>query len=129
MANNKYPNSGLLSHARDKKSEKSPDFYGTVELNEELVRYLATQIKLEEPASMRVAIWRRSNDRGTYLSMTLSEPQEGSGQRGNQRRASGRDEGWGADNNDRRLSSRGERNDDRRGQSRNEDPFDDEIPF
>ena len=117
----KYLDSGLMSHARNKKSDSSPDFYGEVEFSEDTIRYLAGQLRDGSDPKLRVAIWRKSNDKGTYLKLVVSEPLPGGGG-GGQRR-----------NDDRRAQNRQSNDvfdDDRsREGSRRSNDYDDDIPF
>lgn len=110
-----YKDSTFLSKARNKKGN-GPDYYGQVEVSEDLIRYLASQLKAGEEPILRTAIWRKENDRGVYLSMQLSVPRETEGGGARSGRSAERSERGGA----RRAESRRRDDDD-------EDP--DEIPF
>lgn len=56
--------SGTLFPERDKKSEKAPDYTGTVQVRGE---------------TLRIAGWKKSGRNGTFLSLAFSEPR---GERG-----------------------------------------------
>lgn len=81
MTTSKYADSCFLSKAEDKRSKNSPDYYGKVEISEETIRHLASTFKEGAPPILRVALWRKENDRGVYLSMQLSVPQEQEGRK------------------------------------------------
>lgn len=70
----RYDDSCLLSKSREKRNENSPDYYGQITFSEEMIRYLAGQLKDRAEPTLRVALWRKENDRGVYLSMQLSKP-------------------------------------------------------
>lgn len=108
----RYTDSCFLSKAQDKRNSNSPDYFGQVEFSEETIRYLAQQLREGEP-KLRVALWRKENDRGVYLSMQLSVPQERGEGRQAQRRSS----------SERRSARRVEP------REMDDDQLDDEIPF
>jgi len=110
-----YENSALLSKAKDKRNSNSPDYYGQVTLTEDVIRYLAQQHKSNGTPSLRVAVWRKENDRGVYLSMSLSIPREGAASGGAPARPSRPPARQAASKYDERQSV--------------DDDFNDEIPF
>jgi hypothetical protein len=52
----KYPNSGALFKNQQKKSDKSPDYYGSLDVN-------GTDYDL--------SAWLKKNDRGTFMSLSI----------------------------------------------------------
>lgn len=118
----KYADSALLSKAREKRGN-GPDYYGRLEFSEDTIRYLAQCLREGKEPILRIAVWRKENDRGVYLSSQVSIPREA--EDGGSRRT---------------QAARGQQRDafdDRRPTTRRSDPvsnrpdddFDDEIPF
>lgn len=79
-----YGPSGALFPAKQKKSEKSPDFTGKLELSDEVVNDLISQMErgVDKPVISLVA-WRKTSKAGNnFLSMVgnIFKPMEGNGQ-------------------------------------------------
>ncbi len=117
------PDNCFLSKTREKRSPNSPDYWGEIPLSQELIRYLAAQIRDGGEPVAKVALWRKENANGVYLSMNLSIPREAqqSSQRG------------GLDG--RRVQPRAQSQQRQAQQNwidegdQTEDPFNDDIPF
>lgn len=97
------PDNCIMSKSMNKRNENAPDFYGKMEVSPELLRYL-NQAAQNGSAEIELSMWKKTNDRGTYLSLQIKKPYQ----------PAGRQNGGGSYNS--------------RPQSR-EDDFDDEIPF
>jgi hypothetical protein len=67
---------GILNINRDKRSEKSPDLGGDVEISRELLKSLVEMAKANQPIKMRAAAWLREGSKGKFYSLSLSEKQE-----------------------------------------------------
>ena len=73
----KYPDSGALFTSKDKKSERSPDYDGNLEIGPDTLRYLVQQAKASKDTTIRIAGWKKQGKTGTtFLSLKLSVPQE-----------------------------------------------------
>lgn len=107
-----YTDSCFLSKAKDKRSQNSPDYYGQIEFSQDTIRYLAEQLRAGAEPKLRVAVWRKENERGVYLSMQLSVPRA---QEGGERRV--------------RVRAQSQQRPTRQLPPESEDDFDDEIPF
>lgn len=59
--------SGTLFPEQEKRSEKGPDWTGTVVVRGE---------------TLRIAAWTKEGRRGQFLSLAFSEPRDGGGRRG-----------------------------------------------
>ena len=66
-----YPNSGTLNASKSKKSEKSPDYWGDLNID-------VSKLNLPNgKGKVRISGWKRkSNSGNTFLSLQLSPPQE-----------------------------------------------------
>lgn len=102
----KYGPGGVLFRTEQKRSDKSPDYFGTVEIDRELLQEIQDQLQANEMAKLRLAGWRQTgrNSGKDFIGLKVSKPQE---DQGNKSRS------------------------DSRNDSRNDRPadLDDEIPF
>jgi hypothetical protein len=57
----KYPNSGALFKNKQKKSDKSPDYYGSLDVN---------------GVDYDLSAWLKANDKGTFMSLSIRPKQE-----------------------------------------------------
>lgn len=71
-----YENNAFLNKSKNKKSANSPDYWGNITFDEAVVRHLARQIRDGAEPTLRLALWRKENTKGVYLSISASIPQE-----------------------------------------------------
>jgi len=68
MRNLKYPNTGVLFKQDRKKSDKAPDWTGTLEIDDELLK-----AAIVSGAKLRIAGWVRSGRNGEFISLKAEE--------------------------------------------------------
>lgn len=120
MAYEENPNWANVSKTQEKRSDKAPDYWGNIEISEELIRSLAFKLKNGEKPMLKIGLWRKENSRGVYLRLNLSEPRTNNyDQRPPQSRPQ------------RQASQQGggQKLQPRQQQYQEEDPLDDEVPF
>ena len=71
MQAKKYEDSGSLNPQTDKVSEKSPDWWGSVELSKEMLKDLLEKAKNKEPLKIKVSAWHRQGSKGEFMSLAL----------------------------------------------------------
>lgn len=77
MADNKYPNSGVLWNNKRKTSQSHPDFTGSLELDADLLRQLIELARENKPIKMDLSGWKKqSQAAGTFLSITAKKAWE-----------------------------------------------------
>lgn len=77
-----YPPSGALFNNSRKKSDKAPDFTGTVEFDRALLNAIAKQLDSgERLAKMQIAGWRRTARGRDFISLRVNPPYEPEGER------------------------------------------------
>lgn len=66
-------NKGTLNHTREKRSERSPDFYGRIQISGEVLA------ALNEGKPIRLAGWMRDGKYGEFISLAaeVEKPREG----------------------------------------------------
>jgi hypothetical protein len=80
-----YPASGILSKSTKKSSSGSPDYYGSIEIDEALMDYLAFKFKDGETRPrLELSGWRKEGNNGPFISLSpqipYKERQESQGQ-------------------------------------------------
>lgn len=68
----KYEDSGALNHQTDKRTEKSPDFWGSLELSEATLRGLVEKAKAKGAIKIKLSGWNRSGQRGDFISLSAA---------------------------------------------------------
>lgn len=68
----KYPNSGILNENHRKTSEKSPDWYGRIEISGDVLE------ALKQGKPIRLSGWNRSGQYGDFISLSaqVERPKE-----------------------------------------------------
>jgi len=71
---NQYPNSGALFAARlPKRSEKGPDFTGSIDLDIALVEQLIQESTDGFSVKLRLSGWKRQGIKGEFISIKYDE--------------------------------------------------------
>lgn len=111
-----YPPGGILNEDTDKQNDRSPDYWGNLEIDEKVFRFICEEYKAKRKLEFRVVGWRKQGRKGGFISILASVPQ----QRNDDRRDNRRDE-------PRRDPP--PRRDDRRDDRRSSRDDEDSIPF
>ena len=75
---NKYPNSGVLFHARNRIHQKSPDLNGDISLDRSLLRQMMDETD-EDFIKIRLSGWVKQGSSGEFFSLkvnTYKKPEE-----------------------------------------------------
>lgn len=120
---NEYPNSGSLNPTKDKRSERSPDWWGRLEISGDVLE------ALNQGKPVRLSGWEREGKYGEFISLAVSveKPREESAS------DAGDQKSWPASGPQSRTTTRAkpgtiEGNLVRNAQS-DDVPFDDSLPF
>jgi hypothetical protein len=116
----KYDNSGTLNPTREKRSDKSPDFYGRVQISGEVLDALI----VGKP--VRVAGWNKRGPYGEFISLKfeLDRPRDEVSNGGNQPQQQGNGFDWKAAEKRERERTAAENV-----REAMTEAFDDSIPF
>jgi hypothetical protein len=71
MANQQQNGERVNGVARPMSNKGGPDFLGTVALSTEFVADLAKRIKSGQGSAIRIAMWKKSNQYGPFISLAL----------------------------------------------------------
>lgn len=65
---------GALNISTKKTNPKQPDWYGTIEIAQEDVKYLVGLMARGEPMKLRLSGWNQSGPYGKFISVEASQP-------------------------------------------------------
>lgn len=66
---------GTLNKSTKRTSEKSPEYYGSLTIDEELARYIVGKIKAgDDLVKLDLSAWLRSSASGKFISIAISTP-------------------------------------------------------
>ena len=64
-----------LNKSTKRSSDKAPEFYGSLTIDEELARYIVGKIKAgEELVKLDLSAWTRESPSGKFMSIAISTP-------------------------------------------------------
>jgi len=69
----KYPPGGVLFPNSRKTSDKHPDFTGSLEVTDEVLRDLIAQAKAGKTPKMDLSAWKKQGGKGPFISMTAKK--------------------------------------------------------
>lgn len=70
------PNRGALFTNDRKETDRHPDWTGVLELDADMLRYIATELKAGRDGKVRLGAWKAKAASGmTYISIQVSKPQ------------------------------------------------------
>jgi hypothetical protein len=71
---NQYPNSGALFAAKlPKRSEKAPDYNGSIDLDISLLQQLIQESEDGFSVKVKISGWKRQGTKGTFLSLKYDD--------------------------------------------------------
>jgi hypothetical protein len=68
---NKYPNSGKLNYSKNKVNEKSPDFYGEVVFERQLLRKLLDETD-QDDIPVKLSGWNMEGNYGPWIRVSVN---------------------------------------------------------
>lgn len=77
MSDRQYPPGGVLFNNQKKKSDNSPDFTGSLEVDADLLTELQAQLQANPRAKLDLAAWRKMSNGKEFLSLRLKRPYNG----------------------------------------------------
>jgi len=69
----KYPNSGILNTTKEKKTEKSPDFWGSITLSDDLIQHIVDNQRAGDVV-ISLSGWKKMSANGGFVSLKVSVP-------------------------------------------------------
>lgn len=69
MSDSKYPNSGSLNPTREKRSDRSPDWWGRLEISGDVLE------AINQGKPIRLSGWMRDGNYGEFISLKVSVEQ------------------------------------------------------
>lgn len=72
-----YPNGGIFFENRQKRNDRAPDYQGTLDIGEDTIRYLVTEIKAGRDPKLSISGWNKVSGKGNaFISMKVEKPRE-----------------------------------------------------
>ena len=70
----KKPGTGAIFPTKEKRSDKTPDYSGTIDLDDTILNSLLSEYKKSGAVRLRVSAWKNvSQDYGTWLKLWVSK--------------------------------------------------------